>query len=95
MSLLKNFDGSIGEKVAGVLGLPETTLLKRTYIQMFSNHEVVVEGATSVLLYSEDTIKLCCNEFVVQFLGEKLSIKNMTSGIITVGGKIKSVEFLA
>ena len=65
----------------------------KSYIELFSNREIAIDGCQGVVDYKSDYIKLRLSKGSVTVCGEGFSIINFENKIITVKGKISSLEF--
>ena len=93
-SAKKERDGPL-KLVSDLLGMPQSTIDPRAlHIEMQQNHEAVLEGITSVLEYSESTIKLAAGAMTVKLNGRNLSIGVLERRGTLVKGYITSVEFM-
>ena len=66
-----------------------------TFIEIRGNREVLVDGFTSLLQYSESEISVMAGKKRLSITGEKLKMDVMTEGKIAVSGIIGSVAFLS
>ena len=65
----------------------------KSYIELFSNREITVEGCQGVAEYKADFIKLCLLKRNLIICGEGFCISSFENKNITVKGKISSIEF--
>ena len=87
---------SASKMVSDFLGMPQTTIDPRVlHIEMQQNREIVVEGITSILEYSDSQIKLASSTLTVKIMGRDLSIGVLERKGTLVKGFILSIEFLS
>lgn len=61
---------------------------------MIGNYLIYVEGFSSLILYSNQTVVFKVKTGVLTVSGESLTIKEMSISTITICGEIKSVEYV-
>jgi hypothetical protein len=81
-------------RFAHTLGLPEASVCGGLILECNANREVVADGCTGVLEYTDQVIRLSSKEMVLRFCGDDLSIGAMEQGSLLVKGNIRSIEFL-
>jgi len=74
-----NYNGNIG--------------FKTPRVEMLFNEEITLEGCRGVLEYKDNYIKLRLHKGSLQICGEEFAITHYEDNIITVIGKISTVEF--
>ena len=82
------------EMLAEVLELPESSVSGGLQLECSANREVVADGCTGVLEYTDSVIRLSARDMSQRFSGEGLSIGAMEKGSLVVKGEIRSIEFL-
>ena len=71
----------------------DTAILKGAHIELFSNREIILDGCYGVFEYREDYIKLNLGKGTLVLCGENFDISSFEAKVITIKGKISSVEF--
>lgn len=61
---------------------------------MIGNYLIYVEGFSSLILYSNQSVVFKVKNGVLTISGESLIIKEMSISTITISGEIKSVEYV-
>ena len=73
--------------------LPFFAVTDQIHTEMFSNRKIVIDGAFSVLEYSEELICLRLKRRTLQIMGQGLIINSVSEGRIVIIGNIISFEF--
>lgn len=73
-------------------GLPPEIL--EPQMQLVGRREAVIEHCGGVLVYEEHLIKLEFGKLVLQFTGDRLSLKSMTAESVVVCGCFSEISFL-
>lgn len=63
-------------------------------VELKGSREVMVEGSTGVIFYSDTVIRTGIGRQTLLITGSELRIKVMFGSTLTVGGHICSVEFV-
>ena len=63
-------------------------------IEFTGNRSAVIEGASGVLHYSDDTVRINTRKFVLAFKGRNLRIKCISATCVIVEGFILNLEFI-
>ncbi len=82
-----------GEKLTEELGIPKAIVKGYNHIELFGNHEAVVNQCAGIIEYSEERIKLNIGKNTVLFSGSDLCIKEYGSSQAVISGDILSLEF--
>ncbi|MEG2429003.1 MAG: YabP/YqfC family sporulation protein, partial [Oscillospiraceae bacterium] len=61
--------------------------------EIFDGKSIVIQGTNGIISYESDEIKVSVNANEITFLGDNLSIKNLSSDSLEITGKIKAIEF--
>ena len=75
----------IGEETENMFSGPHT--------ELFSNREITVEGCKGVMEYKDTYLKIKINKGLMVLCGEDFRITHYENNVITVKGKISSIEF--
>ena len=70
------------------------TAFSGEYIEFFSDKEVVIDGCKGVVDYADDYIKLRLNKKHIILSGSGFYIYSFENEIISIKGKISSLEFV-
>ena len=81
------------DKAAEILGLPQGTFKNFPSIQIRGNREIIIDGCTGLLSYSEDAMLIETRYCRIQITGRSLNLRNLSKSILAVRGFIKNVEF--
>lgn len=71
----------------------EMDLVRRPHTEIFSNKRLTVDGCVGVFEYREDFIKLRLQKGSMIVCGDCLTIICYENKMITIGGKLSSLEF--
>lgn len=80
-------------KINRCLELPEGLLADEAHIEILSDKKVLIDGRCTVLLYSEDEIKINTGTGIIAFIGKKLSIDSLNKESAVISGRLKKIEF--
>lgn len=68
-------------------------LIKGPHIELFYNNQIVIDGCIGVYEYNDTYLKLRLAKGALVLCGEKFDIVTFENKMITVKGKIDSLEF--
>lgn len=71
----------------------DAEMVKGPHLELFSNREIIVEGCTGVLEYSDTYLKLKLPKGSLTVCGGCFDIVSFEGTTISVKGKISSLEF--
>lgn len=71
----------------------DTDILSSLHIEIFGNQKVNVEGCIGVSEYKDYYIKLKLKKGELIFCGEKFDIEFFENQLITIKGRLSSIEF--
>lgn len=74
-------------------GFADTVMLNSTHTEIFGNSRINIDGCLGVAEYKDTYIKLRLNKGTVILCGSGFDIVFFENRLITVKGKISSVEF--
>ncbi|RKD28248.1 YabP/YqfC family sporulation protein [Lacrimispora algidixylanolytica] len=81
------------EKAASTLKLPKDVVLGEVLVSFLGRHSVVIENYRSIILYTDNFIKLQAKNCRVNITGSRLMIEYYTNEEMKINGFIKSLEF--
>ena len=81
------------DKLAEILSLPQGTFKNFPTIQIRGNREIIIDGCTGLLSYSQENILLETKYCRICISGRSLNLNNLTKNILAIRGFIKNVEF--
>lgn len=87
-------DVSLKEKLTEALELPKEVVLNVPKITMVGSTNLVIENYKGVIEYDSSRIRINTGVGMLKMSGMKLVIKEITSEIIVIAGKITSVEIM-
>lgn len=74
--------------------LPCAVMLDVPYISMAGDKEVTVENYRGIISYESSGVKINTKDKIIKIDGENLTLSHITDEIISVSGKIVSLEFI-
>lgn len=74
--------------------LPTEVMADVPYITMAGDREVTVENYRGIISYDANGVKINTKEKIVKIAGEGLVLSHITDELITVCGKILSLELV-
>ena len=81
------------DKLAEILALPQGTFKNFPAIQIRGNREIIIDGCTGLLSYSQENILLETRYCRICIHGRSLNLNNLAKNILAIRGFIKNVEF--
>lgn len=89
MKIFMNKENKIykSELINGVI-TPQSEMI------LIGNKTLIAEGASSVLEFNDDSIKLKLADLTIQIYGASLSIAYLNRDNLEINGKISRVEFI-
>lgn len=73
--------------------VPYNMLSKNSYIELFGNSKMSIEGRYSIQEYTEEFIKLKLGKSTLLVYGRSLGLHNVNSEGFAITGKISQIEF--
>lgn len=67
--------------------------IKNPHLELFGNHEIIVEGCMGVMEYTDTYLKLRLPKGVLTVCGTEFDIVTFEDTTITVKGNMTSLEF--
>lgn len=81
------------EKIADTLDISKEILLNTSKIVAIGNREITVENYRGIIEYTNQSIRLITNPYIIKIEGVCLEIKTMTRDFLYITGTINSVAF--
>ncbi len=72
-----------------------SVLDRQPRMEFNGNREVIIEGSTGILEYTEEVVRINTQEYVLRFQGRNMQVRAMTSDGIIISGFIQKVDFLS
>ncbi len=88
----KHINKATKNKANRYTGLPMCALNGAPILQMFSEKEVIIEGAECLVYYDETVVKIRTKKLLVTTSGRGLSIKCLANDNIAVCGMINNIN---
>ena len=85
--------GRLLERISETAELPQGLLTGGVHIELNSNREVLIDGRSSVIEYTENEIRLNIQTGSLRLIGSSLGIVSMSPQGMQITGKIHSLEF--
>ncbi|MGN0557627.1 MAG: YabP/YqfC family sporulation protein [Acutalibacteraceae bacterium] len=85
--------GRLLERIGETAELPQGLLTGGVHIELNSNREVLIDGRSSVIEYTENEIRLNIQTGSLRLIGSSLGIVSMSPQGTQITGKIHSLEF--
>lgn len=85
---------SIKEKMGEMLEIPKELVMDTGKLTVVGQKQVFLENHKGIVEYEDYRIKVNTKEGIIQFEGEGMDIKEITSEDIMVTGKIYTIQFL-
>lgn len=67
---------------------------KESHLEFNGNREVIIEGCSGILEYSEQQVRVNTPQCILRFQGRNLQICTMTQDCIILSGHIERLEFV-
>ena len=80
-------------KAVSALNLPKDVVLGEVLVSFLGRQSVVIENYRSIILYTDNIIKLQAKNCRVNIGGSRLMIEYYTNEEMKINGYIKSLEF--
>lgn len=75
-----------------ITGIP-VEAISMPLFQMYSNHELIIEGTKSLDYYNKSTVKIKTKICILIIEGENLNVRCLANNNLSVCGHIKSITF--
>lgn len=84
---------SLGEKLAKIFELPADVIGNRPKVTSIGRGEVLIENFKGIMDFKDGTIRINTNNGVIMITGSNLTIREITSEEIIIGGKISNIDY--
>ena len=84
---------NLAEKISEELGIPKNIVSGFNHIELFGNHEAIVNDCKGILEYGSEKIKINMGKNIVSFTGNDLFMNEYGSSRAKICGTIITVEF--
>ncbi|MDO5477704.1 MAG: YabP/YqfC family sporulation protein [Clostridia bacterium] len=74
--------------------LPGEVILDVPYVSLSGDFSCNIENHRGIISYDDRSVKINTGEAIIKIGGEGLALSHITDEIISVSGKIKSLEFI-
>ncbi len=88
----KHNNRTISSSISEITGLPLEILGKAPIFQLFSDRELIIEGAKNIEYYDELCVKVMTDKIHVTVNGERLVIKCLANKNLSVCGDISMIQ---
>lgn len=82
------------KKAMAETSFPGEVLLDVPYISLAGDFSCNIENHMGIISYDEGSIKINTKNAIIRLEGRELCISGITDEIISVSGKLKSLEFI-
>jgi len=83
----------VREKMTSLLALPKEITLDMPLVMATGRGEVNVENYKNLLQFTDKHVRLGTKEGVMTIEGERLSLKQITTENILIGGRITGIKY--
>lgn len=83
----------LGERLAKMFELPPDMLGNRPKVTAVGRGEVLIENFKGIMDFSEGVVKINTSNGVIRISGNGITIREITSEAIIIGGKISNIEY--
>lgn len=88
----KHNNRKISTSLCEITGLPLDALGKLPVFQLFSDRELIIEGAKNIEYYDELCVKIKAEKMHITVNGESLTIKCLANRNLSVCGDIGTIQ---
>lgn len=81
------------QKIKETLEMPAEVIMDSPKVVLESNINVWIENYTEVIEYTQNSVKVNTNDFIIKIDGENLTIDFITNEDLSISGKILSVMY--
>ncbi len=81
------------EKLADTLNISKEIIINTSKIVAIGNREMTIENYRGIIEYTDKSIRLMTNPYIIKIDGICLEIKTMTQDFLYITGNINSVAF--
>jgi len=83
----------IGEKLTKLFELPPDLFGNRPKVTAVGRGEVLIENIRGIMDFDEGMVRINTNNGVIKITGSGITIKEITSEAIIIGGKISNIDY--
>ncbi len=80
--------------VSEALDLPKEIMLDLPLISLMGREEITIENHKGILTYGEESIRIGTKAGTLSIRGENLGLKQLTTDVLVITGKVVALEFL-
>ncbi|AMJ39896.1 MULTISPECIES: sporulation protein YqfC [Anaerotignum] len=80
--------------VSEALDLPKEIMLDLPLISLMGREEITIENHKGILTYGEESIRIGTKAGTLCIRGEDLGLKQLTTDVLVITGKVVALEFL-
>lgn len=84
---------SMGERLARLFEIPSDVIGSRPKVTAVGRGEVLIENFKGIMDFKEDCVRINTSNGVIKVMGSKLTIKEITSEEIIIGGKVSNIDY--
>lgn len=84
---------SLGERLARIFEIPGDAVGSRPKVTAIGRGEVLIENFKGIMDFQDGIIRINTNNGVIKVMGSNLSIREITSEEIIIGGKISNIDY--
>lgn len=81
------------QKIKETFEMPAEVIMDSPKVVLESNINVWIENYTEVIEYTQNSVKVNTNDFIIKIDGENLTIDFITNEDLSISGKILSVMY--
>ncbi len=82
------------KKIVEKCDVPGEVVFDVPYISVAGDFSATIENYRGIIAFEETEIKINTKNAIIKVSGEELSLLHITDEIISVSGKLKSIEFI-
>jgi len=83
----------LGEKLARLFDIPADVYGNRPKVTAIGRGEVLIENFKGIMDFQDGMIRINTSNGVIKVTGDGLSIREITSEEIIIGGKISNIDY--
>lgn len=88
----KNSSRNILNSISEFSGLPINMLGNSPIFHMYSDNEIIIEGAKSIEHYDEENVRILINKTHITICGKNMCIKCLINRNLSVSGMITGIS---
>ncbi len=86
-------DTNLGERLARLFEIPGDVVGNRPKVTAIGRGEVLVENFKGIMDFKDGVVKINTTHGVISVTGESLTIREITSEEMIIGGKISNIDY--